>query len=450
MAKLTFVLLFSFFGLFSMAQISTNSPYSSKGIGDVRFYGNAFLSSLGGSSAAVFDSTQVNLFNPSSYSLTADQLPLFSIGIVHQEKRFRSGTNTSEGRFSGITHMSLVVPFAKPLGIAFGLKPLSRVGYEVNDSEVIDGDSIFYDYTGEGAIQEFLLGFSGTLIDQDNHQLTIGLNGKHYFGNVSNIRRAFRKTNVGETGGFETDKLNASAFGYEAGLNYQWTLNRSHKFIVGGVYRPQQGLNFRSSSSRVFFTSYSNTSSYDTVIAPNSSEGEITLPQMMNVGLTYILTPQKDTSARSSKLPLIMLTAEYSATAWSNYMENFEGNNSASDFLNANTLRLGLSFSPHRVPTDRSAYLTLFDRFNYRLGAYQTNTPYVVNSTQLIDRGITAGIGIPLVINRAVSSVNFAFNYGVLGGTESIGGLQENYFGFNFGINIAPSYDRWFRKYKLD
>jgi len=442
------VSLFTLLALFTEAQISTNSPYSSQGIGDTRFYGNAYLSSLGGASVATFDSTQVNLFNPSSYSLTSAQLPLFSLGINHQEKRFSNGNSTSEGRFSGITHMSLVVPFANRFGLAFGLKPLSRTGYEVNDNEVIDGDSIFYDYTGEGAIQEFLLGFSTTIIDQRNHQLTLGVNGKHYFGGVNNVRKTFQNTNIGEAGGQETVSLRARALGAEFGLNYQWQIKRAHRLKIGATYRPNQSLNFTKSKTRIYFSSFSNTSSYDTVVPTAPIEGNITLPEKMDLGFSYVFTP--DSISRSSKLPMLMFTAQYSTTAWSRYNEVYEGEIVSPNFLDGNSIRLGLEYSPHRDFADRSSYVNFLDKFRYRVGAYQTNTQFSVDGNQLVDRGVTAGIGVPIVLNRAVSSVNFSFNYGALGDTEAIGGVQENYFGFNFGINIAPSYDRWFRKYKLD
>ncbi len=442
------VSLFTLLALFTEAQISTNSPYSSQGLGDTRFYGNAYLSSLGGASVATFDSTQVNLFNPSSYSLTSTQLPLFSLGIIHQEKRFSNGSSTSQGRYSGITHMSLVVPFGNRFGLAFGLKPLSRTGYEVNDNTVVDGDSIFYDYTGEGAIQEFLLGFSAKIIDQRSHQLTLGVNGKHYFGGVDNVRKTFQNTNIGEAGGQETVSLRARALGAEFGLNYQWQIKSAHRLKIGATYRPDQSLNFTKSTTRIYFSSFSNTSSYDTVVPTSANDGNITLPERMDIGFSYVFTP--DSISRNSKLPMLMLTAQYSATAWSRYNEAYEGDIVNPNFLDGNSIRLGLEYSPHRDFADRSSYVNFFDKFRYRVGAYQTNTQFSVNGSQLIDRGVTAGIGVPIVLNRAVSSVNFGFNYGALGDTESIGGVQENYFGFNFGINIAPSYDRWFRKYKLD
>jgi hypothetical protein len=431
-----------------MAQISTNSPYSSKGLGDTRFYGNAYLSSLGGSSAAVFDSTQVNLFNPSSYSLVAQQLPLFSLGINHQEKRFSGSAGESEGRFSGITHMSLVIPFANRLGLAFGLKPLSRAGYEVNDFSLVNGDSIFYDYTGSGSVQEFLLGFSGTLINRGAHQLTLGVNGKHYFGGISNTRRTYEKINGLEAGGQESRSLRASSFGAEVGMNYQLKLNSTHRLVVGGFFRPELNLGFNQSRTRFYYGNYANPSVYDTLVPYEPVDGLVRLPQQTNIGLTYVFTP--DSIARSSKLPMLMLTMEYSSTQWSRYQESFDENISNTAFLDANSLRAGLEYAPHRNSADRSAYVNFFDKFRYRVGAYRSMMPFEVNNEQVLNQGVTAGIGIPLVINRAVSSVNFAFNYGTMGDNNSAGSLREEYFGVNFGINIAPSYDRWFRKYKLD
>src|SRR5690554_2314575 len=138
----------------ALVQISTNSPYSSRGIGDVGFYGNAYISGLGGAATALADSSQTNLHNPSTYSLTAKQLPLFSIGVNHFEKTFSNNGMESKGRFSSITHMSLVLPFANRFGLADGLKRLIRVGYEIIDGELHKGVSILYMYCVSGVIKE--------------------------------------------------------------------------------------------------------------------------------------------------------------------------------------------------------------------------------------------------------------------------------------------------------
>jgi hypothetical protein len=165
-------------------------------------------------------------------------------------------------------------------------------------------------------------------------------------------------------------------------------------------------------------------------------KGEVTSPDKFSTGLTYEFLPIKDSTSRNSKLPKLLFTAEYTLESWANYRESFGNTTSNPNFKNSSSIRLGLEFSPHRQVTDRSAYIKFYDRFQYRFGAYSVNTPYSVDGVQLVDKGVSFGIGVPIVLNRAVSTVNLSANYGVQDG--------------NGGINIAPSYDRWFRKYKLD
>lgn len=450
MAKYILAFFSTFLGLLSAAQISTNSPYSSQGIGDVSFYGNAYLSSLGGASTAVFDSSQVNLFNPSSYSHVTQQLPLFSLGVTHEQQRFSTNGTESSGSFSGITHMSLIIPFANRFGLAFGVKPLSRTGYEINDAQIVQGDSLFHDYNGSGAIQEAIVGFSATIVKRKEHALTLGVNGKHYFGSTKNRRTSYQNTSAGQSGGFDERELQAKAIGGEVGLNYNWNPNPEHQVYFGATYRPEQSLNALKSDSRVYFASVTNTNSYDTLLSNSAVEGSIQLPERLSLGASYVFTPQPDSSSSSSKSPLFMLTGEWSSENWSTYSESFNGATSAPEFRDIQATRLGFEYSPHHKASDGSAYLNFFDRFHYRLGAYTVNTQYFSQGEGLVDRGVTAGIGIPIVINRAVSTVNFSAQMGELGGASSGAQLREGYFGFNFGINIAPSYDKWFRKYKLD
>ncbi|PWH85935.1 hypothetical protein [Brumimicrobium oceani] len=434
----------------ALVQINTNSPYSARGLGDVGFYGNAYISALGGAATALTDSSQTNLFNPSTYSLTAKQLPLFSMGLTHFEKRFSNNGMESEGRFSGITHMALVIPFGNRFGVAAGLKPLSRRGYEINDHEVIAGDSIFYDYTGDGDLQEVMIGFSGNILDRKKQSLSVGVNGKYYFGKLNNQRRTYTVSNSVESGGMDIQSIRAKDFGVEFGLNYDFRPNLTHSFRVAGVFRPGKELSFEKSQTRIHYSNFFEQGLYDTIIKTGDISGNVFLPTKTSLGLTYTFTPQNDSTSKSSKLPSLMVTMEYSMEEWSSYNEDFNNSVQSGQYVNSNSFRVGVEFMRHRQAFDRSAYISIFDRLKYRIGAYSVNTPYEVNGEQLMDQGFTAGIGFPIVMNRAVSTVNISGTYGEMGRNSGPAVLKESYFGFNFGINIAPGYDRWFRKYKLD
>lgn len=431
-------------------QTNTNTPYSARGIGDVSFYGDAYASGLGGAVTALADSSQTNLFNPSTYSIVAKQLPLFSMGVNHYQKRFSSMGEKSKGQFTGITHMALVIPFGDRFGAAAGIKPFSRSGYSINDYDIVQGDSIYYDYSGKGDIQEALLGFSANLIDGRKHSLSLGVNGKYYFGQITNERKAYRVSNDIEAGGMDLKSLHANGFGVELGMNYNYRPTTEHNIRIAGVYRPGLNLKFNKSENRVFFGNYNEQASYDTIINIESMKGEVYIPTKMSLGFTYIYSPYDENKSGNTKRPSIMLAFDYSAEDWSNYKEEFQGTIRDGQYTNASSYRLGLEFIPHNMSLDHSAYINYFDKVSYRVGAYYANTPYVINGNQAKDKGVTAGLGFPFIMGRAVSTVNISANYGVLGEDSTPGMVKDNYFGFNLGINIAPGYDRWFKKYKLD
>jgi len=449
--KLVFALLFSLIGTVQ-SQIATTNPFSSQGVGDVSFFGDAYFQGFGGITAALIDSTQTNLHNPSSYSLLAKGLPLFSMGVGGQNSVYSQGNNSSSSLYASITHMALAIPFGKRFGLAFGLKPFSRTGYEINSSEVINGDSLFYDYSGSGEIQEFNLGFAVTIVNNASHTLSAGANGKHFFGRVSNRRMAYQKASQALIGFFEDDYLNVASQGFDLGLTYKFRPKEKSEFTFGAVFQPQTDLSAARGSARVFFGNLANVNGYDTITPFERSEGSIALPQRLTFGLTYEfkqINKANDSIKKRNKLPSYLFSAEYGLANWSQYEENIPGHPSSVVFNDMTSLRVAFQFTPHRYAQDRSTYIKFYDRMSYRLGAYSVALPYQQDGSQVQDVGISFGLGVPIVLNRAQSSLNFSVNYGNRG-SEGVNSINEQYLGVGLGFNIAPSYDRWFRKYQLD
>lgn len=430
------------------AQVTTVSPFSSQGLGDVGYYGDAYFTGIGGVSLPVIDSTQVNLFNPASYSMVSQGLPLFSMGFAHQESFFEENDQTGRDRYTGITQMALVVPFAKRLGLAFGLKPFSRAGYEVNNFDIVNGDSIFYDYAGKGEIQEFLVGFSVKFLDRLSHKMSLGVQGKRYFGQIEYNRKAFTTANFISSGGMETNKLNVGGFGYEAALTYQFRPNTKNSLTLSGFFRDQQRINVVQSNSRVAFGEFGNVNTYDTLLPSTREEGRINLPQRIGAGFSYEFKAQRDSISGSGRSPSFTIFGEYTMDPWSQYETSVD--DLPISYFDGMSARFGMQFIPHKNVLERTAYLKRFQRWSYRLGAFYSELPYQSAGEQVLDMGVSFGIGVPITLNQAVSTINFSVNYGERGAGTSGAGLRENYVGFNFGLNIAPSYDRWFRKQQLN
>jgi hypothetical protein len=450
MLKRLFLLFLAAQTVFSFAQVSTTSPFSSRGIGDASFYGDARFMGIGGISTAIIDSTNTNFFNPASYSFVARGLPLFSLGIAHEEKTFVEGASSANGRFSSITQMGLAVPFGNRFGLAFGLKPYSRMGYEINTAEVVNNDSIFYDYLGKGEIQQFILGFSWKLVNRLNSQFSIGANGIRYFGRIENERRAFRRVNFNEVGAFDRTFIQAADFGYNLGAVYQFKPSSRHNLTLAATYQLNNEANMNRSHTRVHFGNFSNVNSYDTISALIRQTGTITIPEQLNIGFNYEFKAARDTLSRSGRLPSFSIAGEYSQEMWGSYQEVFGQTVNTLGFENARAYRFGFEYIPHRFPQDRAMFLKKRQKWTYRFGTFLLEEPHVIDGQQVMHVGASAGLGIPFVVNRAVSTLNLSVTYGQRGFNLSEELLRENYVGIKFGLNIAPSYDRWFTKSQID
>lgn len=437
----------------SFGQVGVNSPYSSLGIGSTKIYGNAYLSALGGITTGLNDSSVVNTYNPSTYAMIASQRPLFSFGLNHYETSFIANNGlTTKDRFTGITHLAIAIPFASRFGLAFGLKPFSRRGYSINGYDMVNNDSIHYSYEGKGGIYNVFLGFSANIIENLHHTLSAGVNGMYYFGHVDNVRRAYQKMSDGrEKGGIDTKRLRARTLGYEVALNYNYRPNREQSFRITGVYRPSNKGKFDRSYTQSFYGDFLSLASYDTVVATGDRRGEVYIPSKLAIGFTYIFTPNRDSSFRRVKYPSFLFSFEYSKEDWGNYSANFDGVSYDNGvFINSDAYRFGFEYSPHRFAFRRSNYVNFFDKIKYRVGAYWRNTPYQTGGTQLVDKGVTLGFGFPIAMHRSISTLNVSFNYGEMNGGGAANDFKQRYFGVNLGFNIAPGFDRWFRKYKLD
>ena len=69
-------------------QSITNNPLSYYGIGEQSLGINAIYSALGQNTISYFDSSQLNIFNPASYSSLSSGNTLVSLGIDFRRSQF--------------------------------------------------------------------------------------------------------------------------------------------------------------------------------------------------------------------------------------------------------------------------------------------------------------------------------------------------------------------------
>lgn len=435
------------FSLFSSGQKAANSPYSSYGIGEYGGLEQATFSGMGNNTIAFIDSVTLNFNNPSSYSLLGKGQPLFSTGLSARASDFKSGNDHFNAKYIGINHFAIGIPFANNFGLAVGLKPFSRTGYEFRDSEMVGNDEMKYVYRGSGGTNEVFGGFSASLFNVKKHRLSIGANVGYIFGTTNNERISYINTSGVANGGIDNEGYTFNSLNLDFGLNYIWKVSQTSSLIVGAVYTPNLKLDVKRNEFLAYSSDIANPNAYN-YLYQNNDKGEILMPSTIGVGVNYVTKPKK--TENRTNIYELSLNGEVKMMDWSSYGTSFLGVTETGDFENTIRYGVGAQFVPNHNFLDRTNNSKYIYRMRYRLGFNYATLPMVVMNKQQTDMAVTAGLGFPIAIQRSSSSLSVGFTLGKRG-DGSASSVNESYLGINFGVTISPGVnDRWFRRFKID
>lgn len=433
---------------YSYSQITSTSPYSSYGLGQRDGLDHATFAGLGTTTITYFDSTMLNFFNPSTYNTLAKGQPIFSTGVSSRLSWYNDSVTKNFSKAIVLNHFAMGFSFAKHFGLAFGLKPFSRRGYQFSTRDLLVTDSIQHTYIGSGSTSEVFLGLSSNLFKTKNYQISIGGNLGYVFGTLTNERRS---NIVGSTaGGVDQKTLKLNSLHYELGFFYKHRINAKNTIVFSGVIEPSQNFNASQSSNLYYAKVMDNTESYIKLDSVATKSGVLRISPSTTFGFNYIFSFQDLTKKKQARNSEISLHTSYNLTNWKDSPTTFSGIELNPGYINTNKLTVGVQYIPEKSFLGQSSKSNSFETIRYRVGCYQYTLPMLINSKTLKDAGLTFGVGIPIRIQKSLSSVNIGITYGKRNnGTTS--SLNEKYLGINIGIIFAPaSFERWFVKRKLD
>ena len=141
---------FFFLLFYTSAVAQDNSPYSRYGIGTISPTTNILNRGMGGIVAAYNDPFTVNFANPASYSAFKTYLEqkskkatsgrvILDAGVNFGSRSLRQGSS-AEKFSSGDAYFSYIqvgIPLRNNWGLAFGIRPVSRIYYKVNERSLI-------------------------------------------------------------------------------------------------------------------------------------------------------------------------------------------------------------------------------------------------------------------------------------------------------------------------
>ena len=403
-------------GEVSLAQQTTSSPYSRFGMGDLNSQFSSVFNSLGGGGYAINDSKIINPFSPASYSSYQSNSFLFSTGINNETIDIQSLTDNQTVNNLSLSHILFGFPLTKKIGSSFGIIPFSSIGYSMQNRDDIFGADMLYD--GDGGISKVYFGSSLEL----HQNLSVGANASYLFGGLNRRKRlVFDDETIFNSR--SNSLINIKGIYYEFGAVFSKKIDDNNSRVSISLNTSNNtDLNAkRTNLVETFEYSGTNEIVKDTFV--NSVEkGSVILPKYTNLGLAYSLDKW-------------LFVFDYSTQNWSDY-ELFEESDS---LINSQRISGGLQYTP-----DISSVNQFYKRCHYRVGLALNTTPLQINNTQLEDKSISFGIGIPIKKNKSTYDISL-----ILGqrGTTSNNLLKENY----VKIGLSMSFEGiWFVKQKYN
>jgi hypothetical protein len=435
-----------FFVLFSFQLAAqSNSPYSRYGFGDASPGGNVTSRGMGGISAAYADVISVNFNNPASYSqfqaIREQRSKKLSSGRVVLDVGISAGSRTliapnTPNKFTSsdllFNYVQIGVPLRKNWGLAFGIRPLSRIGYLISDTSSFQdpfGKPVYISTQHRGSGGSFLPTI-GTGFAIKN--LSVGMNMGYLFGNrETTLLKDLLQDSVLYYPSLHATNTSFGRIFFEGGLQYQVKTGKNTALRLGVSGNWKQTINATQDKIVETFTrgSAGEESRIDSVSENKNVKGELIYPSSYKAGIIF----QRNNTNGDGWL----FGVDYTTGKWSEY-RFFGQKDSVQDSRIIN-------FGVQLIPRPRANY---FSNINYRFGFF-TGRDYIKVKDDLPLYGASFGMALPVRTSRYAPNQATIFNLGLeyikRGDNNNL--LKENIFRFSLGLSLS---DFWFGKKKYE
>jgi hypothetical protein len=412
------------------AQVTTQSPYSRYGIGNIKSMALPQFKAMGGISTAVFSPTgysNINMMNPASFAgITLTTVDIGATGSFNNLKR----NGESETSFnSTLSHIALAFPVTTRSALSFGLLPYSELGYKfVNTGSLATAQDVNYIYAGEGGLNKAYFGYGY----QFGTHLRLGANAEYIFGNLLQTRSTELADQTNAINSRMETKNAVGGISFSYGAQYNIPLNTKTSVTLG--YSGSSASSINSTKSFVVTqylkdaTTGNDQSAFDTLVNTQNQKTKLQLPLLHSFGISI------------QKYNKWLVGADYRMGKWSDLSIGNENQQLQDTY--------GFSVGGQITP-DINSIGSYFNRVDYRLGFTYDKTYVQLNDQDIKQMAITFGFGFPLASSPTRSSfykMNFTTELGRRGALTN-GLLQENYINLHLGFTLN---DKWFRRFKFD
>jgi hypothetical protein len=447
--------IFSFCVLFFSMKLTAqeNSPFSRYGIGDL--YPNESMASraMGGLTSAFADGQALNTNNPATYANIA--LPTYDLGFSIDARTLRDNSLSESSNSVNFSpaYITLGFPISRKhkMGFVLGLKPISRVSYNVSNYSSFTQqtgvqDSLLTNYFGNGGLNSGFVGFGKQFGSLKTGLFRIGFNTGLNFGkkdintvvDIINDTIAYHQSNSEVSTAFWGMFINAGVQ-YDLRLKQHTNPLTKDKDLyllrLGADVNFQQTMHANQTQNVETFYNDANGNmvKIDSIFYQTNILGNVSLPSTYNAGLMFV----KITNGYDKW----MFGGQYEAAKWSQYRFYGQPDRTIDNW----TIRAGGQYCP-QPGVGKSSW----SRATYRAGFFKGLNYIDADGNGLKETGFTLGIGFPVKPSRTSYSneytlINTALEIGKRG--TSVNQVTENYFKLSVGLSLS---DRWFIKRKYD
>ncbi|WP_316801175.1 hypothetical protein [Pedobacter frigidisoli] len=415
-------------GLGAQAQVTTSSPYSRYGLGNIKGSLLPQLRAMGGISTAVNKVSgfnYINMQNPSSYA--GITLTTIDIGMNASLTNLQKGSLSENSFNATFSHLAFATPVSRHSAISFGILPYSDLGYSYRNRTKVDTSTVDQIYEGEGGLSKAYFGYGHRIGDH----FRIGANIEYIFGNLQTTRATEYPYDATSVYAKLQNKNSVGGINYSYGLQYDFNVGKKTLVTLGysGSYKGKINTTQNFYATRYLRDASGNEqTAIDTLSSVDKGSSNITLPLTHNFGISI---QQNDKW---------MVGADFRMSKWS--ATSINGTNQG--LQNSWGASLGGQFTP-----DAYSYNNYMKRVDYRLGVSYDKTYIQINNQDIKQMGASLGFGFPLPSangGTAFYKINFTTEVGQRG-TLNNNLVKEQYINFHLGFTLN---DTWFRRYRVD
>lgn len=421
---------------FFTASSQENSPFSRYGLGDTYPSQNIINRAMGGIGSTYANGQSINLSNPAAYSEL--KIVTYDIGLTLDSRSLKSVNPVLKYNSVNLTpaYMALGMPLSKKhnLGLAFGLKPITKVSYSIEENKRVPADSMQYLYRGDGGLYQAFIG-----VGKRWGGLRLGINTGYMFGRKESNTIT---TPVDSISTYRSNSQTLTTYNkifLNAGLQYDAQLSKTTTLRFGIAGNLKQKLNATQQLNRETFTYDANgtMTKIDSIYHPPEEKGTVQLPVSYTAGISL---NSSVVDHLGNKFDKSLIAVEYENTKWSDYRLF----NHSDKLIDSWQFKLGGQITPN--PLSIKSY---WNRVTYRAGFYYGKDAVNADGNGLPIYGVTLGTALPIRKWRSFDDqytiINTAVEIGKRGNNKN--NITEGFFRVSLGLNLS---DVWFKKRKYD